>query len=93
MLGLSPADSDSWLNVDPAQLEAMLGQQYGPKGATQPASLREKVQVFLNQKSDIDGVQLFGYKSLCFKNLLHGKNETVLVTVYRSAEHCIDEIH
>ncbi|XP_015587367.1 protein ecdysoneless [Cephus cinctus] len=60
---LSPADSDSWLNVDPAQLEMMLGQHYGgsdKKRNQEPLGLREKVQSFLNQKSDIDGVQFQG---------------------------------
>ncbi|KAK2588340.1 hypothetical protein KPH14_004356 [Odynerus spinipes] len=58
---LSPADSDSWLNVDPAQLEMLLNQQWGnskdKKHEHEPLSLREKVQAFLNQNSDIDGVQ------------------------------------
>ncbi|KAI4487613.1 hypothetical protein M0804_005762 [Polistes exclamans] len=59
---LSPADSDSWLNIDPAQLEVLLNQQWGcskdKKHELEPLSLREKVQAFINQNSDIDGVQL-----------------------------------
>ncbi|KAG7199453.1 hypothetical protein KM043_014079 [Ampulex compressa] len=58
---LSPADSDSWLNVDPAQLETFLSEQWGgigdKKHRQETMSLREKVQAFLNQSSDIDGVQ------------------------------------
>ncbi|XP_012278472.1 protein ecdysoneless [Orussus abietinus] len=60
---LSPADSDSWLNVTPAQLEAMLNQHWGPsekKPEREVLSLREKVQAFLNQSSGIDGVQFPG---------------------------------
>lgn len=59
---LSPEDSDNWLNVDPAQLEVMLGQQFGiaGKGAEQPMGLQEKVNAFINQKSGIEGVQFFG---------------------------------
>ncbi|KAL7299746.1 hypothetical protein TKK_0007496 [Trichogramma kaykai] len=59
---LSPEDSDSWLNIDPAQLEALLGQQFGipSKANDQPMALQDKVQAFINQKSDIDGVQFYG---------------------------------
>ncbi|OXU22327.1 hypothetical protein TSAR_007647 [Trichomalopsis sarcophagae] len=61
---LSPEDSDGWLNVDPAQLEVMLGQQFGiaGKGGEQPMGLQEKVNAFINQKSGIEGVQFFGDK-------------------------------
>lgn len=62
---LSPADSDSWLNVDPVQLETYLNQQWGNikdrKLDQESLSLREKVQSFLNQTSDIDGVHFLGY--------------------------------
>lgn len=62
---LSPEDSDSWLNVDPAQLEMYLSQQYGKvkdrKMDQEPLSLREKVQSFLNQTSGVDGVHFLGY--------------------------------
>lgn len=62
---LSPADSDSWLNVDPTQLETYLNQQWGNvkdrKLDQESLSLREKVQSFLNQTSDIDGVHFLGY--------------------------------
>lgn len=62
---MSPADSDSWLNIDPAQLEMLLNQQWGSskdkKHEHEPLSLREKVQAFLNQNSDIDGVQFVEY--------------------------------
>jgi len=62
---LSPADSDGWLNVDPAQLETYLNQQWGNvkdrKLDQESLSLREKVQSFLNQTSDIDGVHFLGY--------------------------------
>ncbi|XP_076668694.1 ecdysoneless cell cycle regulator [Andrena cerasifolii] len=58
---LSPADNDSWLNVDPVQLEAFLSEQWGnvknKKHGQESMSLREKVQSFFNQTSDIDGVQ------------------------------------
>lgn len=62
---LSPADSDSWLNVDPAQLELYLQQQWGnvkdKKLDQESLTLREKVQSFLNQTSDVDGVHFLGY--------------------------------
>lgn len=65
---LSPADSDSWLNVDPAQLEIFLSEQWGGiKTKThkqEPISLREKVQAFLNQNSDVDGVQYLEDQSM-----------------------------
>ncbi|CAL1676047.1 unnamed protein product [Lasius platythorax] len=65
---LSPADSDSWLNVDPTQLETYLNQQWGNvkdrKLDQESLSLREKVQSFLNQTSDIDGVHFFGEQSM-----------------------------
>ncbi|XP_043518607.1 protein ecdysoneless [Frieseomelitta varia] len=58
---LSPADSDSWLNVDPLQLEIFLNEKWGnvksKKHEQESLSLKEKVQMFLNQNSDIDGVQ------------------------------------
>ncbi|CAL7950929.1 unnamed protein product [Xylocopa violacea] len=58
---LSPADSDSWLNVDPVQLETFLNEQWGhvrsKKQEQESLSLKEKVQMFLNQNSDIDGVK------------------------------------
>lgn len=58
---LSPADSDSWLNVDPIQLETYLNEKWGntksKKHKQESLSLKEKVQMFLNQNSDIDGVQ------------------------------------
>ncbi|XP_076755174.1 ecdysoneless cell cycle regulator [Xylocopa sonorina] len=58
---LSPADSDSWLNVDPVQLETFLSEQWGhvrnKKQEQESLSLKEKVQMFLNQNSDIDGVK------------------------------------
>ena len=62
MCNLSPEDSDSWLNIDPTQLEAMLEQQFGiPKKLDQTFAIQEKVQAFINQKSGIDGVQFLGY--------------------------------
>ncbi|XP_058793583.1 protein ecdysoneless [Phymastichus coffea] len=59
---LSPEDSDSWLNVDPTQLEAMLSQQFGlsSKPAEQPLGLQGKVEAFINKKSGIEGVQFYG---------------------------------
>lgn len=64
---LSPADSDGWLNVDPAQLEIYLNQQWGnikdKKFDHESLSLREKVQSFLNQTSDVDGVHFLGEQS------------------------------
>ncbi|CAD1479966.1 unnamed protein product, partial [Heterotrigona itama] len=59
---LSPADSDSWLNVDPVQLEIFLNEKWGnvrskKREKQESLSLKEKVQMFLNQNSDIDGVQ------------------------------------
>ncbi|KAK1117587.1 hypothetical protein K0M31_015763 [Melipona bicolor] len=58
---LSPADNDSWLNVDPVQLEIFLNEKWGnvksKKHEQESLSLKEKVQMFLNQNSDIDGVQ------------------------------------
>ncbi|XP_076636947.1 ecdysoneless cell cycle regulator isoform X1 [Colletes latitarsis] len=58
---LSPANSDSWLNVDPVQLNAFLNEQWGnvknKKQGQEPLSLREKVQSFFNHTSNIDGVQ------------------------------------
>jgi len=68
---LSPADTDSWLNVDPAQLETYLNQQWGnvkdKKLDQEPLSLREKVQSFLNQTSDVDGVHFLGYDLLSIR--------------------------
>ncbi|KAF3424036.1 hypothetical protein E2986_02342 [Frieseomelitta varia] len=62
---LSPADSDSWLNVDPLQLEIFLNEKWGnvksKKHEQESLSLKEKVQMFLNQNSDIDGVQFLEY--------------------------------
>lgn len=62
---LSPADTDSWLNIDPQQLETYLNQQWGnvkdKKLDQESLSLREKVQSFLNQTSDVDGVHFLGY--------------------------------
>ena len=62
---LSPADSDSWLNVDPVQLEIFLNEKWGnvksKKHEQESLSLKEKVQMFLNQNSDIDGVQFLEY--------------------------------
>ena len=63
---LSPADTNSWLNVDPAQLETYLNQHWGnvkdkKLEKQESLSLREKVQSFLNQTSDIDGVHFLGY--------------------------------
>lgn len=62
---LSPADSDGWLSVDPAQLETYLNQQWGNvknrKLDQESSSLREKVQSFLNQTSGVDGVHFLGY--------------------------------
>ncbi|XP_054009481.1 protein ecdysoneless [Hylaeus anthracinus] len=58
---LSPADSDSWLNVDPVQLQLYLDEQWGnvknKKQGQEPLTLKEKVQSFFNQSSNIDGVQ------------------------------------
>lgn len=81
---LSPADSDSWLNVDPAQLETYLNQQWGNvrdrKLDQESLSLREKVQSFLNQTSDIDGVHFLGYvKSMCLGKRYNFEEQT---TVY-----------
>lgn len=65
---LSPANSDSWLNVDPKQLETYLNQQWGnikdKKSDQESLSLREKVQSFLNQTSDVDGVHFLGYNRI-----------------------------
>ncbi|XP_029053977.1 protein ecdysoneless [Osmia bicornis bicornis] len=58
---LSPADSDSWLNVDPEQLEAFLSEQWtndkNKKYEQESLSLKEKVKTFLSRTSDIGGVQ------------------------------------
>lgn len=58
---LSPADSDSWLNVDPVKLKLYLNEQWGSvnnkKQGQEPLSLKEKVQSFFNHTSNIDGVQ------------------------------------
>ncbi|XP_008543251.1 protein ecdysoneless [Microplitis demolitor] len=57
---LSPPDDDSWLNVDAAQLEDMLGQHWihgNKKPPQEPLNLKDKVKVFLNQKSDVDGIE------------------------------------
>ncbi|XP_018353882.1 PREDICTED: protein ecdysoneless [Trachymyrmex septentrionalis] len=66
---LSPADTNSWLNVDPAQLETYLNQHWGnvkdkKLEKQESLSLREKVQSFLNQTSDIDGVHFLGEQSM-----------------------------
>lgn len=64
-VALSPADSDSWLNVDPIQLETFLNEKWGnvksKKYEQESLSVKEKVQMFLNQNSDIDGVQFLEY--------------------------------
>lgn len=64
-VALSPADSDSWLNVDPVQLETFLNEKWGnvksKKYEQESLSVKEKVQMFLNQNSDIDGVQFLEY--------------------------------
>ncbi|XP_066587437.1 protein ecdysoneless homolog isoform X2 [Prorops nasuta] len=60
---LSPADSSSWLNINPDQLETLLNQQWnGDKDRNTEQdhlTLREKVQAFLKQSSDVDGVKFF----------------------------------
>ncbi|XP_043262328.1 protein ecdysoneless isoform X2 [Colletes gigas] len=65
---LSPANSDSWLNVDPVQLNAFLNEQWGnvknKKQGQEPLSLREKVQSFFNHTSNIDGVQFLEDRSM-----------------------------
>lgn len=61
---LSPADSDSWLNIAPDQLDTYLNEQWGnvkTKKHEESLSLKDKVQMFLNQNSDIDGVQFLEY--------------------------------
>ena len=62
---MSPADSDSWLNVDPAQLDKLLDERLtnGSGDAKKHCfqSLEKKVQDFLNDTSDIEGVQFFGF--------------------------------
>lgn len=52
--------------MDPAQLDAYLNQHWGnvrdkKLEKQESLSLREKVQSFLNQTSDIDGVNFLGY--------------------------------
>lgn len=67
---LSPPDDDSWLTVDAAQLEAMLGQHWArssKKTPQEPISIKDKVKVFLNQKSDADGIE--------FSSESHGDDE------------------
>ncbi|XP_034947616.1 protein ecdysoneless [Chelonus insularis] len=64
---LSPPDDDSWLNVDPAQLEAMLGQHWGTTGKNsnkEPSNLKDKIKTFLNKSSNIEGVKFSGGESL-----------------------------
>lgn len=61
---LSPADCDSWLNIDPAQLEKLLGERWTDKMSKtekqSPLTLERRVQNFLKEPCDIEGVQLFG---------------------------------
>ncbi|XP_033207628.1 protein ecdysoneless homolog isoform X2 [Belonocnema kinseyi] len=61
---LSPADSDSWLIIDEIQLDKLLGERWddrSSKGHKQSSqNLRGKVQDFLSEKTDVEGVQLFG---------------------------------
>ncbi|XP_011313556.1 protein SGT1 homolog ecdysoneless-like, partial [Fopius arisanus] len=60
---LSPPDDDGWLNVDPQHLESMLNQQWGlaeKKSHQEPTSIKEKIKAFLNQTSEIDGVEFPG---------------------------------
>lgn len=62
---LSPPDDDSWLNVDAAQLELLLGQQWGTntndkKNQQESVSIKDKINSFLNRESDIDGVDFTG---------------------------------
>ncbi|XP_014469700.1 PREDICTED: protein ecdysoneless [Dinoponera quadriceps] len=77
---LSPADSDSWLNVDPAQLEMYLNQQWGNvkdrKLDQESLSLREKVQSFLNQTSGVDGVHFLGEQSMENDVMLDAEDST-----------------
>nr|XP_003702523.1 PREDICTED: protein SGT1 homolog ecdysoneless [Megachile rotundata] len=65
---LSPADSDSWLNIDPVQFESFLSEQWtndrNKRYEQESLSLREKVQTFLNRSSDIDGVQFLEDRSM-----------------------------
>ena len=61
---LSPADSDSWLTLNPSQMDKLLGERWtdnscrAEKQTSQ--SLRKKVQDFLSEKADVEGVQFFG---------------------------------
>ncbi|XP_063993012.1 protein ecdysoneless [Diachasmimorpha longicaudata] len=58
---LSPPDDDSWLNVDAQQLESMLNQHWGvEKKSQEPTSIKEKIKAFLNQTSEIEGVEFPG---------------------------------
>ncbi|XP_015110485.1 protein ecdysoneless [Diachasma alloeum] len=59
---LSPPDDDSWLNVDAQQLESMLNQHWGlaEKKSQEPTSIKEKIKAFLNQTSDIEGIEFTG---------------------------------
>ena len=56
------------MNVDPAQLDAMLGQQFNFNnlGNEKFLNIQEKVEALLNQKSGIDGVDYFQFVSIFF---------------------------
>ncbi|XP_044006572.1 protein ecdysoneless [Aphidius gifuensis] len=68
-VSLSPPDDDSWINVDAAQLELMLGQHWGnindkknqqqqpQQQQEESSSIKDKLNAFLNRTSDIDGVE------------------------------------
>ncbi|RZC37469.1 SGT1 -like ecdysoneless [Asbolus verrucosus] len=60
---LPPEDDDSWLNISPEELDKMLQERYGQKkfvtinNNSNPTTLTEKISSFLDQVSDMDGVE------------------------------------
>ncbi|XP_018325344.1 protein ecdysoneless [Agrilus planipennis] len=50
-------DSDSWLNIDPKELDNLLMEHYGSLGSSNTYDLSNKIESFLNHVSDIDGAE------------------------------------
>lgn len=53
-------DDDSWLNIDPEELDKLLEEQYGNKiqlRQTEPQDVTKKLDEFLHHMSDVDGVE------------------------------------
>ncbi|XP_043474182.1 protein ecdysoneless [Leptopilina heterotoma] len=65
---LSPSDNDDWLNVNPVELENLLGERWGDKSSKTDKltsqTLRRKIQNFLKETSGVEGVQLFSDNDL-----------------------------